>query len=363
MTTILFAGGGSGGHLFPALAVANAVAELHPDWQLAFAGSERGVEASVLPGRGLTHRLFPFEPIHRRAWWRNYRWPFLARRIVREVDMWLEELQPAAVVGTGGYVSGPLVWRAASKGIPTGILELDVLPGLATRLGARYATEIWLATDEARARLPKRFQHLAVTTGAPIAPPDPIRRDTAMARFGLTSDKPVIMVTGGSQGSVALNQVVGSWLSNGGGEGRQVIWATGQGSYQEFAHHHSPPNVHAISFIDPMADAWAVADMAITRGGMMTLSELAAWGIPSILVPLPSSAADHQRHNAEAAAAAGAAIHLPQSELTEARLESLVQGLIAGESSRASMASAALARGRPDAAGVIATHVVGLVGE
>ena len=117
MTTILMAGGGTGGHLFPAIAIANAVKAAHPDWQVAFAGATRGIEANVLPARGLPHRLFPFEPLHRARWWRNARWPFLGVKLIREIDRWLQELQPDAVIGTGGYVSAPVVWRAAARGI------------------------------------------------------------------------------------------------------------------------------------------------------------------------------------------------------------------------------------------------------
>ncbi len=360
MTTIAFAGGGTGGHLFPALAIARAVGEVQPEWQCVFAGASRGVEATVLPARGVRHQLFPFEPIHRQRWWRNVRWPFLATRIIREVDRWLEAEQPAAVIGTGGYVSGPVVWRAARRGIPTAILELDVRPGLASRLLASRVDQVWLGAAEAIPALPVKGRARAIVTGAPIVPPDPGRSEAARRRFGFTADRPVLVVTGGSQGSLALNRAVAGWLAMG-DPGCQVVWATGRATHGQFAS-LARPGVAVEAFLDPMADAWAIADLAVARAGMMTLAELAAWGIPAILVPLPSAAADHQTHNARAAAEAGAAVCLPQAELDPARLGQSIAAILGDPPRRQEMAAAALRRGRPDASREIADRVVRLVG-
>ena len=362
MTTVAFAGGGTGGHLFPALAIARAVQVERPEWRCVFAGAARGVEAAVLPERGVPHRLFPFEPIHRTRWWRNARWPLLAARLIREVDAWLDAEQPAAVIGSGGYVSGPVVWRAARRGIPTAIVELDVRPGIATRLLARRADAIWLAAAEALQGLPASARGRATVTGAPIAPPEPDRRLAALERYRLDPTRPVVVITGGSQGSRAINRAVAAWVEAGGGEGRQLLWATGRTTHQEFAAWHRPPGVQVIPFIDPMADAWAVSDVAITRAGMMTIAELAAWGIPTILVPLPTAAADHQVHNARAVAAAGAGICVLQADLTPERLEREVAGVLDDPDRRAAMAAAARARGRPAAAAEIARRVIDLVG-
>lgn len=362
MTTIAFAGGGTGGHLFPALAIARAVQAERPGWRCIVAGALRGVEATVLPERGVPHRLFPFEPIHRRQWWRNARWPLLAARLVRDVDAWLDAERPAAVIGSGGYASGPVVWRAARRGIPTAIVELDVRPGIATRLLARRADAIWLAAPEALAHLPPVARQRAVVTGAPIAPPDPERRRDALGRFALDPSRPVLVITGGSQGSLAINRVVAEWLSGGHGNRYQVIWITGRSSHARFAALDDPPLRHVIAFQDPMADAWSVADLAVSRAGMMTQAELAAWGIPALLIPLPSAAADHQTHNARAAEAAGAAVCIAQSDLTAARLGELLDGLLGDRERLAVMAAAASGRGRPDAAGEIARRVVELAG-
>ena len=361
MTSVVMAGGGTGGHLFPAIAIANALQQRHPDWRVTYAGATRGVESTVLPARNLPHRLFPFEPLHRRQWWRNARWPFLGLRLVREIDRWLQELQPNVVIGTGGYVSAPVVWRAAVRGIPTAILELDVRPGIATRLVARRTREIWLGAPEALPLLPPAVRDRVRITGAPITPPDHARTASAHAAFGLTHEQATIVITGGSQGSLALNRGVAAWLDAGGGRGRQVIWATGRNLHTEFAKYHGA-TVRVTPFLDPIADAWSVANLAIARAGMMTLAELAAWGIPAILVPLPTAAADHQTHNARAVADAGAGVLLPQAELTAARLDAEVAGLLNDRPRLATMRERALERGRPGAAAEIAGRVEELVG-
>lgn len=358
----MLAGGGTGGHLMPALAVAAATRQLHPAWHFVFVGAERGIEAQVLPQRGVRHHLLPLEPLYRRQWWKNVRWPFLLPTLVRRIDALLDDENPAVVVGTGGYVSGPVLWRAARRGIPTGILELDVRPGLATRLLASRVGEIWLAAPETLAALPESTRGRASITGAPIVPPDPARHATAMQRFGFAGDRPVLVITGGSQGSLAINRVVAAWLRGGGAELADIIWTTGRATHAEFAFLHNPPHVHVLPFLDPMADAWSVAGLCVARAGMMTLAELCAWGIPSVLIPLPSAAADHQSYNARAMASAGAALALQQAGLDATQFGAVVRELLADEGRRNAMATAALARARPGAAGEIAARVTRLAG-
>lgn len=341
----------------PALAIAAALRRSHPDWRVVLVGATRGVEAAILPGKGYPYHLLPAEPIYRRQWWRNLRWPFLAARLWREVGAVLDRERPAVVVGTGGYVSGPVLWRAARRGLPTAVLELNAFPGLASRWLARSAREIWLGIPETRPHLKPGPRTTVVETGAPVAPPDPARRDQALARFGLTPGRPVLLVTGGSQGARAINSAVATWVGTPRARDLQILWATGRATYPEFQRFQRPPDVQVFDFLDPMADAYAVADLAISRAGMMTISELCAWGIPSILVPLPTAAADHQTPNARALAAAGAAIHLPQAELSADRLGMLVGDLLAEPNRLAAMTEAARSRGHPDAADRIATRI------
>jgi UDP-N-acetylglucosamine--N-acetylmuramyl-(pentapeptide) pyrophosphoryl-undecaprenol N-acetylglucosamine transferase len=356
--TVLIAGGGTGGHLMPALAIAEALRRAEPGRRIVLVGATRGVEATLLPTRDFPYHLLPAEPIYRRQWWKNFKWPLLALRLAREVDRLLDLERPGVVIGTGGYAAGPVVWRAARRGIPTAIQEQNAYPGFATRRLARVAREIWLGVPEAARHLRPGARTEVVVTGSPIIPPDFTLRDEAMRRFGLEPGRPVVLVTGGSQGALALNEAVAGWIEAGAGAGEErIIWATGRGSYERFRSYHRPPAIQVFDFIDPMAYAYAVADLAVSRAGMMTVSELSAWGIPSILVPLPSAAADHQTPNAKVQAEAGAAVHLPQAELTPARLDEVVGGLLRDPARRAGMATAARSRGHPDSAERIAARI------
>ncbi len=355
--TVLIAGGGTGGHLMPALAIANRLREEHPEWRIVLAGATRGVEATLLPTRDFPYQLLPAEPLYRRQWWKNLRWPFLALRLLREVDRLLDRERPAVVIGTGGYASGPVVWRAARRGIPTAIQEQNAYPGLATRRLARMVREVWLGVPEARAHLTGGPGTTFLDTGNPIVPPAPALRAEALRRFGLDPARRVLLVTGGSQGALAVNEALAAWLDRGGGAGLQIMWATGRATHDRFKARHSPPDVQVFDFLDPMADAYAVADLAIGRAGMMTLAELAAWGIPSILIPLPTAAGDHQTPNARVMAESGAAFHLPQSELSGVRLGELVIELLGSPERMASMGAAARGRGRPDAAAQISARI------
>ncbi len=362
MTTLLIAGGGTGGHLMPALAIADAVRAAHPDWAIVLAGAERGIEARLLPTRPYRHHLLPAEPLYRRQWWKNFRWPLLSLRLIRRVHRLLAEERPTLVLGTGGYAAGPVVWRAAARGIPTALFEADAYPGLTTRLLARRAREIYLGVPEAARHLRAGRRTEVVVTGPPIIPPDPGARARGLAAFGLDLARPTVLVTGGSQGALALNEAVAGWIRAGGTRELQVIWSTGPATHERFAALDAPPAVQVRPFLDPIAEAYAVADLAITRAGMTTIAELSAWGIPSILVPLPTAAADHQHRNAAVMADAGAAVLLPQSALTPDRL-GLEVGALAGDRDRLTAVGwAARTRGRPDAAARIVTRLERLSG-
>jgi UDP-N-acetylglucosamine--N-acetylmuramyl-(pentapeptide) pyrophosphoryl-undecaprenol N-acetylglucosamine transferase len=360
--TILIAGGGTGGHLTPALAIAAELEAQGAGFEPVLVGAVRGVEARVLPTRDYRYHLLPSEPIYRRQWWRNVRWPLLAGRLLRGVDELLRAERPAAVLGTGGYASAPVVWRASHGGLPTAIQEQNAYPGLATRWLSRRVRHIYLGLPESRRLLSFGSRTQVFDTGNPIVPPTPERRSDALKLFGLEPDARVVLVTGGSQGALAINTAVAGWLEAGGPSNACLIWVTGRGTYGEFSRFNHAPRVQVVDYLDPMADGYAVADLVISRAGMMTVAELCAWGLPSILIPLPSAAADHQTHNARVLAEAGATLHLSQAELSPRRLAQAVEGLLSEDATREAMAKRAKLRGKPEAAREIVSNLLTLVG-
>jgi UDP-N-acetylglucosamine--N-acetylmuramyl-(pentapeptide) pyrophosphoryl-undecaprenol N-acetylglucosamine transferase len=361
MMRVVIAGGGTGGHLMPALAIATALRTLRPDVEPVLVGAERGVEATLLPTRAFRYHLLPAQPIYRRQWWRNARWPLLLPRLWAACRRVLDAERPAFVVGTGGYAAGPMLFAAARRRIPIALQEQNARPGVATRWAARWARQIHLGFPEARDLLRVGAATEVFAPGNPIAPPAPQSRAAARAELGLAESGPVALAMGGSQGSRAINAALAQALDEGRLSDVSLLWSTGATTHAMHASRHRPPAVQIRPFWDPIAQAYAAADVVLARAGAMTLAELAAWGLPSILIPLPTAAADHQTANAVAFAKAGAAIHLPESALTAERLAEAIHRVLGDVGRRGTMAAAARARGRPDAANAIAERLLTLL--
>lgn len=328
-----------------------------------FVGARRGIEREILPGAGFPFELLDLHPLYRQRPLENWRTLRGAGSAWRRMATINAERRPAAVVGTGGYASGIALAYAAVHRIPYAIQEQNSAAGMTVRLFSRWARELYLGFPEAAGALHPRPSAVVLDTGNAIEPPPEVRptRLEARARWGLEQDADamVLLVTGGSQGARALNEAVGAWVRSGLPEGLRLIWATGRRSYEEFAP-LSSSSVRVEPYISPIADAYAAADVALTRAGAMTTAELCAWHLPSVLVPLPTAAADHQSSNARALANAGAAVLLPQSELSADRLETVIGALIGDPLRLKQMVDAAAARARPDAAAQIAARVLAL---
>lgn len=363
MKRILIAGGGTGGHLMPALALAEALARERDDIEPVLVGAARGVEAALLPARPFRHYLLPAEPIYRRAWWRNLRWPVVLARLLREGGRVLEVERPVLAVGTGGYASGPILLQARRRGIPLALQEQNAFPGLATRWLASRARQIHLGFPEAARHLRPGPETVVHEFGNPIVPPPEPRpsREAARAELGVDAEAPAVLVMGGSQGAWSVNRAVAGALDDGLLEGVTLLWSTGPGMFEACERYHRPPDRVVRPFWDPIAQAYAAVDLVVARAGAMTTAELCAWGLPSILVPLPSAAAGHQTRNAEALARAGAALHLTDAPIAASALAQEALGLLQEPSRLAAMGAAAAARGHPNAAQRIARQLLVIV--
>ena len=357
--TVLFGGGGTGGHLYPGLAIARTLARLDPTVRPFFVGAERGIEKQVLPGTEFPHLLLDLHPLYRARPWENWKTLRGALSAWRAIAALVRREHPRLVVGTGGYAAGVALAYAVVHGIDIVQQAGDSHPGLTARAFRRWTRETYLAFPEA-ARVLGGDPTQLIDTGAPIEPPPSPRPDRRLARakWGFPADEgQVLLIYGGSQGSRAMNLVVADWVRAGLPDGLHLIWMTGRASFAEFASLDGG-RVRVREYLSPIADAYAASDLALVRAGAMTTAELFAWGIPAIVVPLPTAAADHQTHNARALASAGAAVHLPQSELTVERLDREVRTLLADPSAMARLASGASARARPDAAETIARRIL-----
>jgi UDP-N-acetylglucosamine--N-acetylmuramyl-(pentapeptide) pyrophosphoryl-undecaprenol N-acetylglucosamine transferase len=369
---VLFAGGGTGGHLYPALALADALRRRDASTEVFFVGARRGVEARVLPERGVPHELLPFEPIRRARPWENWRLVPSMIGSAAGLARVFRRFRPDLVVGTGGYASGPAAaWGLLSR-VPVALQEQNSYPGVTTRWLAGRVDQIHLAFPEAKRYLKPGPRTEVFELGNPIQPPDPsIERATARRAFGL-GDGTVILVVGGSQGARTVNEALLAEI-RGATEGRlpappaglEILWATGPAHFERVAgiveELGAGTWVHPVAYIQEMPKALAAADLAVSRAGAMALAELCAWGLPSILVPLPTAAANHQHHNAVALRDAGAAKLVTEPELEPGRLwREMVQ--IAGDAAgREALAARARERGRPRAADEIAARLAALL--
>lgn len=372
MISVLFAGGGTGGHLYPALNLGAAMSAEDPAVEPHYVGARRGVEARVLPERKVPHTLLPLEPIRRDRVWQNWRLgPSLAGSVARLARLVLR-LRPRLVVGTGGYASGPACFWAVATGIPLALQEQNSYPGLTTRWLSRWARQLHLGFPEAERHLKAGRRTEVFALGNPIAPPAlDLDRGASRRGFGLDPHGTVALVVGGSQGALPINEALTAALRGVADgslpmrpEGLELLWATGPAHIESVRAAVDPLGfdwVHPVGYIDEMQRALAAADLAISRAGAMQTAELQAWGIASILVPLPTAAADHQRHNAQALEDAGAAVSMPQTELTAGHLWSELRGLAVDVDRRRSMGETARDRSRPDAAREIARHLLRLV--
>jgi UDP-N-acetylglucosamine--N-acetylmuramyl-(pentapeptide) pyrophosphoryl-undecaprenol N-acetylglucosamine transferase len=363
MPRVIFAGGGTGGHLYPGLAIARALVRLRPDVEPFFVGAQRGIEREVLPNAEFPYQLLPLHPLHRRSPWKNWRTIVSAVTVWRRIGRLVRERPPALVVGTGGYASGLMLEYARRHRIPIVQQVGDSFPGLTARRYARDCLEIYLTFPEAARFLRARSREALIDTGAPIDPPTSrsLSRGTARAKWGFPREGGhVVLVYGGSQGSQAINRAVAGWVNDGIPEDVYLIWMTGRATFDEFASYESP-RVRVRDYLSPIADAYAAADLAVARAGSMTTSELFAWKIPAILVPLPTAAAQHQTTNAATLEHAGAAIHLPQQQLSGPRLKALIGDLLSNPAKLARLAEGAARRARPRAAEHIAEHIIALI--
>ncbi|MDE3171771.1 MAG: glycosyltransferase, partial [Gemmatimonadota bacterium] len=273
---VIFAGGGTGGHLYPGLAIARALVRVRPDVEAFFVGARRGIEREVLPRAEFPYVLLDLHPLHRRSPWKNWRTVVTAFKVWRQIGDLMRERPPALVVGTGGYASGLTLEYARRRKIPMVQQVGDSFPGLTARRYARHCEELYLTFPEAGRFLGAGPRTKLVDTGAPIDPPTSVAlsRATARAKWGFPREGGrVLLVYGGSQGSLAINRAVAAMIRDGLPDDLYVVWGTGKGTYEEFAPLESE-RVRVRDYLAPIADAYAAADLAIARAGSMTTSEL-----------------------------------------------------------------------------------------
>ena len=367
ITKIIVSGGGTGGHIYPAVAVAEALkARFGEGVDILFVGAEGKMEMEKVPALGYKIVGLPIAGMQRRFELANFALPFKILKSIRLAKRTIREFGADIVVGFGGYASAPVLWAAQQMGIPTIIQEQNSYAGLTNKILSRRAKKICVAYQGM-----ERFfaADKIVMTGNPLrgtfGGESEVQRADALAYYGFDDTKSVVLVVGGSLGTRTLNNMMKEWTARQGGESPvQVIWQTGrfyEREMQEFLDQNPTVEVWQGAFIDRMDYAYCAADVVISRSGACTVSELSLVGKPTIFVPSPNVAEDHQTKNAMALVERGAALILADTETVGGGMEMAVE-VLKDKDKLDSLRDNILTLGRADAARSIVDVIVDVIG-
>ena len=358
---IMISGGGTGGHIYPALTIYKTL-ETMVDANFLYVGTERGLESRIVPKEGIPFTTLPVQGLQRKLSLDTLVTAGKTLSSLWKANQLISDFKPDIVIGTGGYVCGPLLLAAALRGIPTLIQEQNVVPGITNKILSRFVDVVAVGYEEATPHFPNAKQ--VVYTGNPVRPNVvTANREEARAYFGLQETQTAILVAGGSRGARSINKAMLAVHEHyKGREDIKIIHATGTDEYSRVCESLGiqegevySPTSHIVPYLDNMDMAMAASDMAIFRSGAIGLAELAVRGIPSILIPYPYAAADHQTFNAKAFVEAGASTMIVDKELDDTRLLQSGDAMLEDQECRQRMAQATLQLGKPQAAIEIAT--------
>ena len=363
MPLIVISGGGTGGHIYPAVGLAQAIVKLEPGFEICFIGGENRLESTIIPQHG-----FRFLPISVAGFPRKLTWkwfPVIGKtcRGFAQSLQFLGKLKPKVVVGTGGYVSGPVLFAASRLGVSTAIQEQNASPGLTNRILARWAKMAYLAFHSAADGFPAEIVKI---TGNPIRPQIASHASSSATyeKLGLDPSLKTIFVMGGSQGAHPINQIVINMLPELAPyhQHLQFVHQTGKIDYRQVREHYvGSPLKHLVQpYFDSIGEVYSITDLMVCRAGGMTISEITACGLPAIFVPLPSTPGNHQELNAQVIARSGAGVVLNQQTLTGRLLAEQIISITEDPRKQQQMSDASRQFGNPRASEEIAKSVLSL---
>lgn len=326
----ILSGGGTGGHIYPAIAIANELKSRFPDAEFLFVGAQDKMEMQKVPQAGYTIKGLWIAGLQRRLTFDNLLFPVKLLSSLLKSRTIIRGFKPDVVIGTGGFASGPLLQVAAMAGIPTVIQEQNSYPGITNKLLAKKAHKICVAYQNLERFFPKEKM---ILTGNPIRQ-DLIdidsKRHEAIQYFNLDANKKTLLVLGGSLGSRRINQLIAKEVLTFAAQNIQVIWQCGKLYFEEYKHFEDNKNIQVLAFIDRMDLVYAAADIVISRAGASSVSELCVVGKPVIFIPSPNVSEDHQTKNAQAIVAEKGALMIKESEL-DTQFNTLFNSLLSNE--------------------------------
>lgn len=362
---IIFSGGGTGGHIYPALTLINTIQKKLPDAEVLYVGTRQGLESDIVPKAGINFSALDLEGgFERRFTLENIKRAANALLSVKRAGKIVEDFQPDVVVGTGGYVCGPILLAASLKKIPTLIQEQNAVAGITNKILSKFVTKIAVGSELALKNFPAEK---TIYTGNPIrAEVLEAKRDDGLKEFNFSADKPVILISGGSRGARSINNAMIEVLLQAREKfSAQFLHVTGKGEFESVTQQlkdkgfdFDTPQIKIVPYLYNMPRAMAMADLAIFRAGATGLAELTARGIPAILIPYPFAAENHQEFNAKALVEVGAAKMILNKDLTAEILSAQLEELLQNPDALKKMSAASLSLGRPQAAEEIADLIL-----
>ncbi|EOH93450.1 undecaprenyldiphospho-muramoylpentapeptide beta-N-acetylglucosaminyltransferase [Enterococcus haemoperoxidus ATCC BAA-382] len=350
---ILITGGGTGGHIYPALALVNHVKQVEPNTEFMYVGSQAGLESQIVPKYNIPFKTIKIQGFRRSLSPQNIKTVYLFLSSIGKAKKIIRDFQPDIVIGTGGYVSGSVVYAAKQLKIPTIIHEQNSIPGMTNKFLSRYVTKVAICFPDVAEYFPKEK---VVLTGNPRAQEVvTIEKTNVLSEYGLDPKKKTVVIFGGSRGALKINQAFIEAFPLFEEREYQVLYASGERYYKELQEtlnlsEKKLTNISIQPYIDKMAEVLAAADLMVGRAGATSIAEFTALGLPAILIPSPYVTNDHQTKNAQSLVRSGAVEMITDQELTGPKLVTEIDGVLLDDTRHQSMAEASKKEGIPDAA-------------
>lgn len=360
---VIMTGGGTGGHIYPAIAIADKIKREHPEAEILFVGTQRGMEKDLVPKNGYPIKFITVSGFHRKQIWKNVGTARDLMKGLMEAKKILKEFQPDLVIGTGGYVCGPVVRTAHKLGIPCYVHEQNAFPGMTNKMLEAHVNKVFLSFEEAGAYFKQPEKHVVVG--------NPIRgnfftgeNQVFREKLGIAEDEFAVLCFGGSLGAEKINNVMMDAIHTFNGvKGIKLFFGTGKRYYEticktlEESGLKLEDNVKVMPYIDNMNEYLNACDVVISRAGALTISEITACGKASILIPSPNVTGNHQYHNAKVVADKGGAILIEEKELTSDKVVKVLLSLKNDPQALKKMSQASKETGRTDSADIIYEHL------
>lgn len=360
---VLLSGGGTGGHVYPAIAIANKIKEENPDAEIVFVGTEKGIESEIVPKYGYELRTVTVQGFKRKIDFDNVKRVFKLFKGLEQSRRIVKKFKPDVVIGTGGYVSGPVLFNASMGKVPAIIHEQNSFPGVTNKILAKMVTKVLTSFEDSHVRFPEETRNKLVLTGNPVRKEILIsKKSNSRRKLGIQEDKKMVLCYGGSGGSRKINDSMKVVIRNLINEDVAFIYATGKNFYDGFMSDISDlqlkPYQKVVPYLEDMASALAACDIVIGSAGAISLAEITALGKPSIIIPKAYTAENHQEYNAKSIESKGAGIAILEKNLTAETLNDTVFKLLGDRDLLIDMSNASKEIGKPEAIDIIYKEVM-----